>query len=160
MDVKEINGGSLASAATKKGKGGELNGLDFGKMLQEAQENGREGGQAAPAVSMGGVEIRQEEVLPLTLLDGVKESIPHRDQGVRAAEKALSLLEEYQRAIGNPRVTLREIDPLVRSLAEETRGLEGWMKNLSPSDPLKLIMDEVGILSATEIGKFNRGDYI
>jgi hypothetical protein len=160
MDVKEIKGGTLASLGTKKGKSEELNGFDFQKILQEAQTNIQEAGQAASAGAAGVAEIRGESVFPVNLLEGVKDSVPLRAEGVQAAEKALNLLEQYQRAIGNPRATLREIDPLVQSLAEETRGLNRWMENLSPSDPLKKIMTEVGVLSSTEIGKFSRGDYV
>jgi hypothetical protein len=160
MDVKEIKGGTLASLGMKKGKSEELNGFDFQKILQEAQTNIQEAGQAASAGAAGAAEIGGESVFPVNLLEGVKESAPLRSQGVQAAEEALNLLEQYQRAIGNPRATLREIDPLVQSLAEETRGLNRWMENLSPSDPLKKIMTEVGVLSSTEIGKFNRGDYV
>ncbi len=160
MDVKEIKGGTLASVATKKGKNEDLNGFDFQKMLQEAQSNTQEAGQAASAGAAGVAEIPGESVLPVNLLDGVKESFPLRSQGVEATEKTLNLLEEYQRAIDNPRVTLREIHPLVQSLAEETRGLNQSVEKLSPSDPLKKIMTEVGILSSIEVGKFNRGDYV
>ena len=160
MDVKEIKGGTLASVATKKGKNEDLNGFDFQKMLQEAQSNTQEAGQAASAGAAGVAEIPGESVLPVNLLDGVKESSPLRTQGIEATEKTLNLLEEYQRAIENPRVTLREIHPLVQSLAEETRGLNQSVEKLSPSDPLKKIMTEVGILSSIEVGKFNRGDYV
>ena len=160
MDVKEIKGGTLASLATKMGKSEELNGFDFQKMLQEAQSNMQESSQAAPAAASGVAEIPGQSVFPVNLLDGVKDFAPLRTQGVQAAEKTLNLLEHYQRAIENPRVTLREIHPLVQSLAEETRGLNQWVEKLSPSDPLKEIMTEVGILSSIEVGKFNRGDYV
>ena len=96
----------------------------------------------------------------MNLLEGAKESSPLRTQGVEATEKTLNLLEEYQRAIENPRVTLREIHPLVQSLAEETRGLNQWAEKLPSSDPLQNIMAEVGVLSSVEVGRFNRGDYV
>ena len=160
MDVKEIKGGTLASVATKKGKNEELNGFDFQKMLQEAQSNIQEAGRSAPAVAAGGAEIQGASVFPPNLLEGIKDSPPPRSQGVQAVEKTLTLLEEYQRAIDNPRVTLREIHPLVQSLAEEARGLSQWVEKLPPSDPLKKIMTEVGILSSIEVGRFNRGDYV
>ena len=97
----------------------------------------------------------------MNLLEGAKGSSPLRTQGVEATEKTLNLLEEYQRAIENPRVTLREIHPLVQSLAEETRGLNQWAEKFAPaSDPLQNIMAEVGVLSSVEVGRFNRGDYV
>ena len=160
MDVREIKGGVLTSAATKRGKNEDLNGLDFQKMLREAQSNTQEIGQAAPAGTPGAAEIPGEGVLPVNLLEGVKKSSPLRIQGVEATERALKLLEEYHRAMENPQVSLREIHPLVQSLAEETWGLNQWVEKLSASDPLKKIMTEVGVLSSVEVGKFNRGDYV
>ena len=160
MDVKEIKGGTLASLAAKERKKEELNGFDFQKMLQEAQSNIQEAGRSAPAAAAGGAEMQGTSVFPVNLLEGVKDSPPLRSQEVQAAEKTLNLLEEYQRAIDNPRVTLREIHPLVQSLAEEARGLSQWVEKLPPSDPLKKIMTEVGILSSIEVGRFNRGDYV
>jgi hypothetical protein len=160
MDVKEIKGEALALVTPKKGKNEELNGFDFQKILQEAQSNIQEANQAATAAAAGVAEIQAEGVLPANLLEGVKDSAPLRSPGIQAAEKTLNLLEEYQRAIDNPRVTLREIHPLVQSLAEETQGLNQWAEKLSASDPLKRIMTEVGVLSSIEVGKFNRGDYV
>jgi hypothetical protein len=93
-------------------------------------------------------------------VDGIKDSSPLLLQGTRAAEKALDLLEQYQRAMENPRTTLREIHPLVQSLAEEMKNLDQWVEKMPPSDPLRGILTEAGILSSVEIEKFNRGDYI
>ena len=160
MDVKKINGESLASVLPKKGKNEELNGFDFQKMLQEAQTNIQEGSRTGSVPAAGGAEIPEQSVFPLNLLEGVKSSGPLHSQGVQAAENTLNLLDEYRRAIENPRVTLREIHPLVQSLAEQTQGLNQWVEKLSPGDPLKKIMTDVGILSSMEIGKFNRGDYV
>lgn len=160
MDVKEIQGGALSAAAGKKGKKEELNGFDFQKILQEAQANLKESNAATPGGAAGGSEILPEGVVAANWLDGIKDSSPLRLQGTRAAERALDLLEQYQRAMENPRTTLRDIDPLVQSLAEEMKGLNQWVEKMSPSDPLREILTEAGILSSIEIEKFNRGDYL
>jgi hypothetical protein len=159
MDVKEILGGALSEAARKKGKK-ELNGFDFQKILQGAQSNLKEPESAAPGAAVRGPEILPEGVLAVNWLNGIEDSSPLRLQGTRAAERALDLLEEYQSAMENPRTTLREIHPLVQSLAEEMRSLDQWVEKMSPSDPLREILTETGILSSLEIEKFNRGDYI
>jgi hypothetical protein len=160
MDVKEIQSAALSSAAEKKGKKEELNGLDFQKLLQGAQSNLKEGTGATPGGTAVGPEIMPEGVLAANWLQGIKDSSPLHLEGARAAERALDLLETYQRAMENPRTTLREIHPLVQSLAEEMKGLEKWIEKISPSDPLRGILREAGILSSIEIEKFNRGDYI
>jgi hypothetical protein len=160
MDVKEIQGGALSAIAGKKGKKEEEGGFDFQKILQEAQSNLKETNAAAPRGAAGGPEVLPEGVLPVNWLNGTEDSSPLRLQGTRAAEKALDLLEQYQSAMENPRTTLREIHPLVQSLAEEMRSLDQWVEKMSPSDPLREILTEAGILSSLEIEKFNRGDYI
>jgi len=38
--------------------------------------------------------------------------------------------------------------------------LDRWSDQLPPSDPLRKMMGEIGILSNVEIEKFNRGDYV
>ena len=159
MDVKEILGGALSEAAGKKEKK-ELNRFDFQKILQEAQSNLKETNAAAPGGAAGGPEILPEGVLAVNWLNGIEDSSPLRLQGTRVAERALDLLEQYQSAMENPRTTLREIHPLVQSLAEEMRSLDQWVEKMSPSDPLREILTEAGILSSIEIEKFNRGDYI
>jgi len=160
MDVKEIQGGALAAVAGKKGKKEEASGFDFQKILQEAQSNLKEANGAAPGGAAGGPEILPEGVLAVNWPEVIKDSSPLRLQGTRAAEKALDLLEQYQRAMENPRTTLREIHPLVQSLAEEMKSLDQWVEKMPPSDPLRGILTEAGILSSVEIEKFNRGDYI
>lgn len=151
MDVKEIQGAALSAGAGKKGKE-ELNGLDFQKILQGAQSNLKESTGATPGGTAVGPEIMPEGVLTVNWLQGIKDSSPLHLEGARAAERALDLLENYQRAMENPRTTLREIHPLVQSLAEEMKGLDKWIEKMSPT--------EAGILSSIEVQKFNRGDYI
>jgi hypothetical protein len=160
MDVKEIQVGALSAAAGKKGKQEELNGLDFQKIFQEAQSNLKESSGATPGGTAVGPEILPEGVLAVNWLKEIKDSSPLDLEGARAAERALDLLEKYQRAMENPRNTLREIHPLVQSLAEEMKGLDQWIEKMSPSDPLRGILTEAGILSSIEIEKFNRGDYL
>jgi hypothetical protein len=160
MDIKEIQGGALSAAAGKKGKQEELNGFEFQKMLQEAQSNLEESNGAAPGAATGGPEILPEGVAALNCLDGIRDSNSPCLQEARAAERALDLLEQYQKAMENPNITLREIHPLVQSLEEEMKGLNQWVEKMSPSDPLRGILTEAGILSSIEIEKFNRGDYI
>ena len=160
MDVKEIQGGALSAIAGKKGKKEETGGFDFQKILQEAQSNQKEANAVAPGGAAGGPEILPEGGLAVNWLDGIKDSSPLRLQGTRAAEKALDLLEQYQKAMENPRTTLREVHPLVQSLGEEMKNLGQWVEKMPSSDPLREILTEAGILSSVEIEKFNRGDYL
>ena len=160
MDVKEIQSGALSAVVGKNGKKEETSGLDFQKMLQEAQANRKETSAVAPGATNGEPEIMPQGVLAVNWLEGIKDSSTLRLQGTRAAERTLDLLERYQRAMEDPRNTLREIHPLVQSLAQEMKSLDQWVEKMPPSDPLRGILTEAGILSSVEIEKFNRGDYI
>jgi hypothetical protein len=164
MDVKKVDGETLSSMAGKKGKKEELEGLDFQKLLREAQSN-REPAETgnSPKTSVGGAEFFANSVLSIASVNfvpGLSETSTLRSQGASATEKTLDLLDQYQRAMADPKVSLKEISPLVQSLSQEIKGLTQWAEKLSSSDPLQKIIAEVGILSSVEVEKFNRGDYI
>lgn len=164
MDVKNIDGGTLSAMTAKKGKKEELEGLDFQRLLQEAQSNQKpaEAG-TSPEGSVGGTEFFTNSILPIPSVNsvpGLPETSTLQSQGALATEKTLDLLEQYQRAMADPKVSLKEIDPLAQSLSQEIKGLTQWTPQLSPSDPLQKIIAEVGIVSSVEVEKFNRGDYI
>jgi hypothetical protein len=83
-----------------------------------------------------------------------------RSKGVETTEKTLDLLERYQKAIADPQMPLKRINEFIDSLSLEVKSLNSLSEKLPPVDPLQKIMTEVGILSAVEIEKFNRGEYI
>ena len=164
MDVKKIDDGTWSVMAGKKGKKEEVEGLDFQRLLQEAQSN-RELPKAgnSPKVSVGGAEFLDNSVLAvpsMNFVPGLPETSILRSQGASATEKTLDLLDQYQKAMADPEVSLKEISPLVQSLSQEIRGLTQWAERLPSSDPLQRIISEVGILSSVEVEKFNRGEYI
>ncbi len=164
MDVKKVDGGTLSGLAGKKGKKEELEGLDFQRLLQEAQSNRKldEAG-IAPKASVAGTEVFDNSVLSIPSMNFVPrllETSTLRSRGASATEKTLDLLEQYQKAMADPKVSLKEISPLVQSLSDETKSLTQWAEKLSSSDPLQKIIVEVGILSSVEVEKFNRGDYV
>jgi hypothetical protein len=91
----------------------------------------------------------------------VEEGAPTpQSQGVQATEKTLDLLERYQEALSDPQVSLKKVYPLVQSLRQEVQEINRWTDHLPPSDPLRKIMGEIGVLSSVEVEKFNRGDYV
>ena len=164
MDVKKIDDGTLSMMAGKKGKKEEVEGLDFHKLLQEAQSNRTPAkAENTAQVSVGGAEFLDNSVFALpskNFAPGLPEASILRSRGASATEKTLDLLDQYQNAMADPKVSLKEISPLVRSLSQEIRGLTQWAEKLSSSDPLQKIIAEVGILSSVEVEKFNRGEYI
>ena len=164
MDVKKVDVGTLSGLVGKKGKKEELEGLDFQRLLQEAQSNRKldEAG-LAPKSPVAGVEFFDNPVLSIpsvNFVPGLLDASTLRSRGASATEKTLDLLDQYQKAMADPKVSLKEISPLVQSLSDETKSLTQWADKLSSSDPLQKIIVEVGILSSVEVEKFNRGDYI
>ena len=83
-----------------------------------------------------------------------------RAQGVSVTEKTLDLLGQYQQALADPAQSLKQINPLVESLSVKVEQLQKLTQQFSAGDPLQKIIQEVGVVSAAEVAKFNRGDYI
>ncbi len=164
MDVKEIDSGTLSAMAGKKGKREELDGPDFQKLLQEAQSNWKPGQAGnSPEGSVGRDEFWVNSLSPIPSVElrpGLQETSILRSQGTQATERALDLLEQYQKAMADPQVSLKQVNPLIQALSQEVKGFAQWAENLPSSDPLREILTEIGALSSVEIERFNRGDYI
>jgi hypothetical protein len=164
MDVKEITGGTLFGMNGGKGKQEELEESNFQRLLEEAQANRNQaGGRILPGAFAEKSEFPEVAGLflsPANLTSGFTEPSTLQSQGIRAAEKALGLLEQYQRIMADPEISLREAGPLVESLSRELENLGKLADSLSSSDPLRQIITHVGILSSVEMEKFARGEYI
>jgi hypothetical protein len=75
-------------------------------------------------------------------------------------ENFLDTLEEYHRKLGDPRVTLKDIHPLISDMAAKEENLISSFNSLPDGDKLKDILNRTLITSSVEIIKFNRGDYV
>jgi hypothetical protein len=160
MDVKEIGGEKPPLAFGKKGKREGVEGTDFQKALQETHSHQQ--GSSGPSVSrgfVGGVEWLDPVTPPLFPSNLPTGALSLQSQCSEATERTLNLLEQYQRALSDPQVSLKGVYSFVQSLQQEVQELNRWSDQLPPSDPLRKIMGEIGILSNVEIEKFNRGDY-
>ena len=164
MEIKEIMQGAAAALGLKKGSKEELKEMDFRRLLEEANMNvkGDHRTVSSPPVN----EASQDLICAPSFISGLNgqlapgDAAQIRSQGIQTFENTLKILEQYGEAIGNPGIPLKRIDPLVRSLDQELENLNRLSEQLSPSDPLKKIMTEAGIVSAMEIEKFRRGEYV
>ncbi len=148
-------------AFEKKRKREELEETDFQKALQKAHSHPQEA--PAPSVSKGGMgwaEWLEPETFWLLSSNLATGALSPQSHGTEATERALDVLEQYQEALSNPQVSLKEVYSLVQSLRQEVQELNRWRDQLSPSDPLRKIMGEIRMLSNVQIEKFNRGDYV
>lgn len=167
MGIREIEGGQSVLAAQKKIKGEEPGQQDFQKFLQKAQSNLQGSSpENGPSTVSETEEVSSHflaAISPLNpLKDGAEKSnlLSARTQGSKAAEEILDQLEHYCQAMETPGRSLKEIDPLLKSMAEKIDLLTQWSEKLPPADPLHEILSEASILSRVEIEKFNRGDYV
>jgi hypothetical protein len=160
MDIKKIMNGTPLIPGLNQGRKSQLSQVDFQKALKNAKSNLTEPDQSSPSPSRGAEEIPTAPSHFIQALSGPEQIDPIRVQGVSQVENTLSILEKYQKAVGDPKMTLKKVDRLVQSLSQEVNGLNQLSEKLPTSDPLQKIMNEVSIVSAVEIEKFNRGEYI
>ena len=156
MDIKEISGAMLPPSLIQKKEAGGTS--DFQKIFQDVRQVANQGDGAGPA-AMPGV-VQGFEIGTVNGVLDIQDFQQLQARGIAATENTIALLEQYQRALADPAQTLKEINPLVQSLAEKVTDLQGLAQSLSPADPLKKIIQEVGTLSAVEVEKFNRGEYV
>ncbi len=75
--------------------------------------------------------------------------------------KLLDKLDQYGNKLGNPDVTLKEIEPLISKIKEEATELSLAISKSDKSSPeLKQFAGESAVSANTEYIKFMRGDYI
>ena len=79
---------------------------------------------------------------------------------VNRVEKILDVLDEYRVKLGDPKVTLKEIYPLIGELDAHEKSLIPALNSLPDEDDLKEILNQVLITSSLEVIRFTRGDYI
>ncbi len=162
MDVKEIQAAALSGLAGKKIKQEQPEGIDFQKVLQQAQSGQKPAGAEGFDPFPGGPEIHawpELSISSMPSLSGSRGGSSVQAEGTLASERTLALLDRYRAAMADSNHPLQEIRPVVQSLSAELIELNERAGRLSPSDPLLKIMNAIGVLSTVEIEKFNRGDY-
>lgn len=76
-------------------------------------------------------------------------------------EKLLEKLDQYGNKLGDPEVSLKELEPLITKIKEEATELsDAISKNDNSSPELKQLAGESAVSANTEYIKFMRGDYL
>ena len=83
-----------------------------------------------------------------------------RDATVERLDNLLNLLDQYRDQLANPKVTLRQIEPLLNTIANEKEQLSAVLNAMPDEDGLKDIVHRTLITTSVEVLRFNRGDYI
>lgn len=126
-------------------------GEDFGTIFKESVEN-----------------VKQEVTGPqqttfISPLNGVQMSTSSkfdRQYALDRIENLIGLLDQYRLKLADPGVTLRNIDPIIRKIDQETENLTPVIDSLPEDEDLKNIINQTLVTASLEVGKFYRGDYI
>lgn len=79
---------------------------------------------------------------------------------VDKVESLLESFEAYQKGLGDPKRSLKDLHPLVIRIERETEALSPLLDTLPQDGEIKDLLNRILIHSTVEIAKFRRGDYI
>jgi hypothetical protein len=82
------------------------------------------------------------------------------DSAISILDALLSALEKYESALADPGVSLKKIDPLVKSMQEQADQMESALKANEVDESLQSLANLILSQSRVESIKFQRGDYI
>ena len=75
-------------------------------------------------------------------------------------ENLIGLLDQYRHKLADPGITLKNIDPIIRKIDQETENLAPVLDSLPEDEDLKKIINQTLVTASLEVSKFYRGDYI
>lgn len=122
----------------------QAGGLDFARILARELRGLEQSGPAGATA-------------PATPTTAVAPQL--RIEGLNLSETAISTLDAFGQALGNPALKSADLEPYVAALEEETAGLLAMRNDLPTDDPLAKLLDRVATVSYLESAKYRRGDY-
>ncbi len=163
MNIKELNPSIQPVVNPEQRKAEATKDPDFQKLLGDASERLNATAQGPSSFdSERGMRISPNPISSASLLDltDQKDIARIRSRSLKSVEDTLTILEKYHEGLSDPETSLRKIDPFIQALTKEVDGLNLLSEKLPPADPLRKILNETGVLSAVEIEKFRRGEYL
>jgi hypothetical protein len=135
---------AVDSAQKKQKPGG------FEAVLQQSMQ------KAGPSKECMGTSIRSMAgpQAPLTV-----PASPER-AAEALAHKLLDTLEDYQKLLGDPDVTLKRIQPAVERMQNQAAGTRDLITGLPEAHPMRTILQDTVDGINKEIARFNAGYYI
>ena len=97
---------------------------------------------------------------PLAAIHFTPLSPEARKITIERLDNLLDLLDQYRNQLADPKVTLRQIEPLLNTISKEKEQLSAVLNGMPDEDGLKDIVHRTLITTSLEVMKFNRGDYI
>ena len=97
---------------------------------------------------------------PLTGFQPVSVSPSDHQFAVNCIEDMINLLDRYREKLANPRMTMKQIDPVIRKMTREMENITPVLDSLPADQGIKNILNQTLVTISLEISKFYRGDYI
>jgi hypothetical protein len=79
---------------------------------------------------------------------------------INRVENLINLLDDYRKQLADPAITLRSIEPVLKTITKEKDQLSSLLDSIPNGEGLKDIVNRALITASLEVMKFNRGDYI
>ena len=127
----------------------------FNALLNKTLEDTTKFDEASKAGSL--CEITSSCPLQYVMNNGANESGVIAEQ----MEFTIDLLDQYASMLADPKKSLKDIEPVLSQLADETESLKTSFADKNIEDPeLKSMLNDLMFSVMTEQIRFQRGDYI
>lgn len=97
---------------------------------------------------------------PLSGLQTASSSPSDQQFTANRIEDMINLLDRYREKLTDPRITMKQIDPVIKEMTREMENLAPVLDSLPADEGLKNILNQTLVSVSLEISKFYRGDYI
>ena len=124
---------------------------DFGTILDETVKNAT---TPAPAPSATTFINPLSGAQPASLFPSEPQFVAN------GIENLINLLDRYRQKLADPRVSLKQIDPVVRDMSRQMEKMAPALDSLPADEGLKKILNQTLVTVSLELSKFYRGDYI
>ncbi len=84
----------------------------------------------------------------------------NKSQDFQKIEDYLNFFDDYIHKLGDPNFSLRDLATIIDKMAAENDKIADLIDKLPEMDELKDIANEALMISAMEVEKFKRGDYL
>jgi hypothetical protein len=137
----------IPSTATQHGDRSNT-GSGFAKVLNETVQK-----------PSGAVDDNHNVMRP-SMASAIGRATVSESSEISVAQGLLDALEDYQNLIGDPRVSLKMVEPCVEKMRLLSQGAESILERFPDGHPLKLVVGEALVHISKEMERFNGGYYV
>jgi len=124
---------------------------EFNAILKETVGNSPKAAAGLPPATI---------IHPASAVQPISPSPPDTQFTIERIEKLIDLLDQYRQKLADPRITLRNIAPLIKEMTQEKENLNPVLDSLQDGEALKQVLNQTLVTASLEIAKYYRGDYI